>query len=192
MEDDVERGGTGQVLSSFRWHDFDPTLRNLLNAVPTPLLIADRAGVVQGANMAAARIFGYRHDELCGRPVEHLVPERIRGRHVRDRTHYTLHPTGRAMGKGRELTALHREGHEFPVEIGLCPLEHRGADLTVVAVVDMTGHRRLEQALIQANARMEEFCYASAHDLATATREIGDLTSWVQDALRGRHDDGVD
>ena len=80
-------------------------------------------------NAQAERVFGYRRDEMLGQPIEMLVPERFRAPHPGLRGSFFADPKSRPMGAGRDLFALRKDGSEFPVEIGLNPIEtERGAD----------------------------------------------------------------
>src|SRR4051794_41094993 len=68
--------GAGAAVAAARaWGE--ATLRGLLEALPDALLVIDQAGAVLLANGQAEALFGYRRDELLGRPVELLVPERF-------------------------------------------------------------------------------------------------------------------
>jgi two-component system, sensor histidine kinase PdtaS len=64
------------------------------------------------------RLFGYSRQELIGQSVDLLVPQRVR---QRDRMAFIADPGVRAMGAGRELFALRKDGSEVPVELGLTP-----------------------------------------------------------------------
>lgn len=67
-------------------------------------------------------MFGYERDQLFRQPIEILIPERYRSAHPEKRTGFFADPRPRAMSSGRDLLGLHKEGSEFPIEIGLNPV----------------------------------------------------------------------
>src|SRR5262245_18501922 len=89
----------------------------LLELAPDAIVITDQAGRITIANGQAEAIFGYHRDELIGRPIEILMPERFRLRHVHHRTGYVGDPHTRPMGSRLDLVARRKDGSEFPVEI---------------------------------------------------------------------------
>jgi PAS domain S-box-containing protein len=83
------------------------------------ILIIDEGGRIVIANGQIEKMFGYSHNELVGRPMEVLLPERLRERHVSHRAGYAAEPHVRPMGRGLDLAGRRRDGTEFPVEISL-------------------------------------------------------------------------
>ncbi len=116
----------------------------LLDAAPDAIVVVDDQGLIEFANRRIADVFGWTPEELAGKPIEQLVPTRMRRHHVGERDRYIAAPSTRPMGSGRELLALHRDGHEFPVEISLSPL-HTDAGLLVSSIIrDVSDRRKLE------------------------------------------------
>ncbi len=125
---------------------FDDALARLaFDLSPSGLLAVDDAGLIVGANREAERLFGWSREELTGRPVELLLPERFRGHHAGHRTAFMGRPEARPMGVGRELFALRRDGTEFPVEIGLNPVSSGRGAFVLASVVDITTRRQREE-----------------------------------------------
>ena len=100
--------------------------RELVEALPDPLLVVDSAGAIVFANGRAEDAFGYARGELEGQPVEVLVPDRFAHGHAALRERFAAAAVARPMGGGRELVARRKNGTEFPVEVALSPLRAGG------------------------------------------------------------------
>jgi PAS domain S-box-containing protein len=98
-------------------------------------------------NFQTEYLFGYDRDELLGQPVEILVPERFRQHHAAERARFAAMPVARAMGAGRDLHGLRKDGSEFPVEIGLTPVTTAEGKCVLSALVDITERKRMEERL---------------------------------------------
>jgi PAS domain S-box-containing protein len=109
------------------------------------IVAVDRYGTISLVNREAERLFGYARDEIIGRPIEDLVPERFRGAHGGLRSRFVEAPEARRMGAGRELYGLRKDGTEVPVEIGLNPVETEDGLLVLGAIVDISERKRLEE-----------------------------------------------
>jgi PAS domain S-box-containing protein len=124
-----------------------------LNLMPDAVLVVDRAGQIVFSNGPADEMFGFAPGELTGQSVDILLPARFRDRHVHHRAAYAESPRVRAMGVGLELAGLHRDGHEFPVEISLSPVQTSGGLQVVSVIRDLTERKRLDREL-QARAHL--------------------------------------
>lgn len=121
--------------------------RLAVEASPNALLMVDQRGRIVLANDQAEQLFGYTRRELLRLGIEDLVPERYRGMHAKHRASFFSAPQTRAMGAGRDLFGLRRDGTEVPIEIGLNPLKE-GSDYYVLAsIIDITERRALEKKL---------------------------------------------
>lgn len=155
-------------------------MRFLLEANPNALVLADEDGVITFANRKAAQAFGYRASELVGRPVDTLVPDRIRERHAHHRQTYHGAPRHRQMGIGIDLTGQRKDGSEFPVEVALSPFYLDGRRQVMAAIVDIT--ERKEQETVR-----EAFIDVLSHELRTPITTI-----YGSSQLLLRRDSGLD
>jgi diguanylate cyclase (GGDEF)-like protein/PAS domain S-box-containing protein len=107
-------------------------------------VVADKVGKVVLINAQTEKLFGYQREELIGREVEQLVPTRLRGRDGH-REMFARQVRVRPMGAGHELCGRHRDGHEFPIEISLSPLETEEGTLVLSSVRDITARKQAEE-----------------------------------------------
>ena len=117
----------------------------ILDAAPDGVLLVDVGGNVRLANAKVTALFGWKQDELVGQPIEVLIPERYRERHILHRGRFHDEPYAREMGAGLELWGLRKDGTEFPVEISLSPLRTGREILVLAAVRDVSRVRRVNE-----------------------------------------------
>jgi len=121
--------------------------RQLLESTPDAMIAVNPQGRITLANATAEQMFGYDRSELVGHELEMLVPERARAEHRRHVSEFFRNPRARPIGLGLDLTARRKSGEEFPVAIGLRPVDAGGEQVVFAAVRDMSEQKRVEREL---------------------------------------------
>src|SRR5258708_20337545 len=106
----------------------------LLEAAPDAIVEIDSSGRIVLINSQVEKLFGYRREELLGKMVEVLIPERFRERHPTYRAGYCAHPVIRPMGSALDLWARRADVTEFAVDINLSPFNAESGSLRVFSI----------------------------------------------------------
>lgn len=153
--------------------------RLVVESAPTGIVMIDREGRIVLINAQTEILFGYARDELIGRPVELLLPRRFSENHPKYREAYLLNPEVRSMGIGRELSGQRRDGSEFPVEVGLNPIQTSEGFFILSSIVDITERLRAEEARSRLATVVD-----SADDAIISNDLAGNITTWNPGAER--------
>jgi two-component system cell cycle sensor histidine kinase/response regulator CckA len=147
--------------------------RTLVEAAPDPILGVADDGRIVFASSRIREVLGYTPEELIGRPIELLVPERLHGAHVAHRAQFVAEPATRPMGAGRELFARRKDGTEVPVEISLGHTAHEGEGITSAILVDVSARRAADAD----RALLASIVQSSGDAIVSAGRD-GIMLSW--------------
>jgi len=130
-----------------------PLFRAAVEASPIAMVLVNRAGNIVFLNSQAERLFGSAASEVVGRPVELLIPEPSRTVHACAHKGYWEDMKARLMAIGRELHGRRRDGTNFPVEIGLNPIETEQRTWALLSIVALTERKKTEAALRESEGR---------------------------------------
>jgi PAS domain S-box-containing protein len=159
--------------------------RLAVEACPSGMLMIDRTGKILMVNTEVERLFGYARDALVGQSVDVLVPLRARGQHARQRGEFMRHSETRRMGRRRDLFGRRRDGTEFPVEVGLNPIETSAGPLVLSVVVDISERKRLERL-------KDEFVSTVSHELRTPLTSISGSLGLLTGGASGKLPDAAE
>jgi PAS domain S-box-containing protein len=145
--------------------------RGLLEAAPDAMVVVNQAGDITLVNVQAEKQFGYSRDELLGQKVTNIIPEGFAERLIADETRSAADALAQQIGTGIELTALRKDGSEFPIEIMLSPLDSAEGRLVTAAIRDISVRRAADQLLAQMEGRYRGLLEAAPDAMVVVNQE---------------------
>jgi PAS domain S-box-containing protein len=152
--------------------------RLVVESAPNAMILVNADGMINLVNHQTEKLFGYPRSELIGQRMEFLIPKRFRKQHPQQRNSFFANPKVRAMGTGRDLFALRKDGIEVQVEIGLNPIETNEGQMVLASIIDITERKIQERSLKKQveleikNKDLEQFAYLASHDLQEPLRTV--------------------
>ncbi len=116
----------------------------LLDTAPDAMVVIGDDAQIQLVNVQTEKLFGYTRDELVGRPLDLLIPERFRGAHPGQMRRFFANPGARSMGSGLELFGRRKDGSEVPIEVSLSPLKTDRGITVSAAIRDISERKHME------------------------------------------------
>ena len=154
--------------------------RLVVESAPNAMVLINSEGKITLVNSETERVFAYHRTELIGQGVEFLIPLRFRTHHPEYRKMFFTKPQTRSMGAGRDLFAMRKDGSEFPVEIGLNPIESAEGTMVLASIIDIT-----ERKMQESNRLKSEFLANMSHELRTTMNAILGFSELLIDKKAG-------
>ncbi len=163
-----------------RLRESDARLRATVEVALDAVVTMDEASRIIEWNPGAEATFGWSRDEILGQTmVETIIPVRYRPLHLEGLRRFLETGSGRVLNRRIEIEALHRDGHEFPVELAISPIRLDRKFLFTGFIRDITSRRRIDEvqtaALVEVQEALrlrDDFLAAAAHDLRTPMTTI--------------------
>ena len=150
--------------------------RAVLAAAVDAIITIDERGIIESANPASEKLFGYPAAELVGRNVNMLMPAPYQGEHDGYLRNYLTTGEKKIIGIGREVVRLRRDRSTFPMDLAVSEVELDGRRLFTGIVRDITERKRAEHALRDSEARTRAVL-AAAVDAIITIDERGTIES---------------
>ena len=159
-------------------------LENLFDISPDAIVVTDATGKIRAANPRSAELFGYTQNELAGKFIEDLVPERFRRHHPSHRENYNAHPRARQMGAALNLYGLRKDGSEFPVDIMLKPLQTSNETAVLSIIRDVTEQREAQDLVRRKDLQLRSLLDGVRDYAIYLLDKDGYVTTWNPGAER--------
>lgn len=168
----------------------------VFDSSPDGVIITDHLGEIILVNNQVENQFGYQKDELIGKKIEVVIPQRYHSKHSEHRTNYSLSPTHREMGAKKDLWAIKKDGSEFAVEISLSPIKLKNKTLFSAAIRDVSERKKFEakiamqnKQLQSQNLELEQFSQIVSHDLQEPLRSLSSFAELLHKKYADKIDD---
>jgi PAS domain S-box-containing protein len=185
----------------------EETTKLIMNSALDAIVGMDNRGYITVWTPQAEKIFGWKEEEVIGKTMaEIIVPHQYRERHQQGFERYLQIGKGVILNKLNELSALNREGKEFPIEINIVPIKQNGTEFFCAFIRDITERKNAEKLLQksqaslainnhqleQKNKELEQFAYVASHDMQEPLRTTSSFVELLQKQYKGKLDEKAD
>jgi PAS domain S-box-containing protein len=130
--------------------------RKISSSAQDAIIMMDSSGNISFWNQAAEKVLGYTQEEVLGRKLHSwLAPERFRKRHRKGFKAFQTTGEGPVVGQTLELSALRKNGEEFPIELSVSAVKLKGQWNAIGILRDISERKRVEQKLIETKEAAE-------------------------------------
>lgn len=186
----VFRDVTSQRQAAEALRQSEERARQIVETAYDPFISIDAEGRVIDWNTQSEKTFGWKREELLGkRLVEFIVPPQHRAAHVQGIQTFLESGVGPVLNSRIEITALHRDGHEFPVELTVWPVRTPRGCCFHAFVHDITRRKKAEAEIQSKNEDLETLLYVTSHDLREPLRSIENFSRLVRERYADKLDD---
>ncbi|GAA4239095.1 hypothetical protein GCM10022291_32100 [Postechiella marina] len=147
----------------------------LFEAVSEGVIVVNTKQQIVSTNKSAEDMFGYTKGELLNAHLHVLIPQRYHANHGENFDGFMKNREKRQMGHGRDLYGAHKNGHTFPVEAGLNPMDINGETFVMALVIDISVRKKQELELQTLNNELEKKVETRTIELITTVEELKEV-----------------
>ncbi|MGH2553406.1 MAG: PAS domain-containing sensor histidine kinase [Chitinophagaceae bacterium] len=159
-------------------------LTSLFENATEGIILTNSTGLIMLLNPAACIMFGYDKDELAGKPIESLIPDKFRKHHHQLREGFYHNPSNRVMGQNRDLYGRKKDGTEMPVEVSLSHYKQGGELFVIAFIVDITRRKEIENDMQKQKTELEKITDSIRQLNANLEMKVGERTLILKEALQ--------
>jgi PAS domain S-box-containing protein len=191
----IFEGYIGSCVDVTDFKQAQERFRLVVEASPAAMVMMDSKGKIVLVNSRTEKLFGYGRQELMGQSVEILVPESFRESPQSPRNNFFLQGKTRPMGTVGDSYGRRKDGSQFPVEIGLDPIETEEGSCVLASIVDVTERKLAQEKLRESEKRFRATFYQAAVGIAQTTIDghwllvndrLCEILGFSQEELRGK------
>jgi len=145
----ITRDITERKIAEVALVNSETLLRAVVDGSTDAIIAVNAAGVIQSINTNGVKMFGYERQEVVGRNINILVPERFRGQHDQHMQKYLQTGQANIIGTGREVEGLRKDGSVFPLGLMITETTYANAPLFVGFLRDLSSRREIEARIKQ-------------------------------------------
>ena len=184
-----------QLQAEQETRDSEKKLRSILESALDGVVTIDAEGVVTQWNRQAENIFGYTAEEAMGQKLtDTIIPEQHRASHDRGMAHYLKTGEGPVLNQKIEISALRKNGQEFPIELAIVPIVMKGEHSFTAFISDITIQKEVQQEMEKAlnkerelNELKSRFVAMTSHEFRTPLTTIKQNIDLVGFQLESKH-----
>ena len=148
------------------------------------IILTNGVGNIVMANPSVERMFDYSKDELNGKPIEILIPDKFKPHHHQLRDGFYHKPSNRVMGQGRDLNGRKKDGSDMPVEVSLSHYQRDGKLFVIAFIVDITQRKEIENRMLKQKEELEKITDKIRQLNADLEVKVDERTLILKEALQ--------